>query len=75
LPVVATDVGGIKEILPQEHGKLVPPNQPEQLADAILEFAAQDFSGRREELHARVAEHFSWNANVERLIEIYEELI
>jgi glycosyltransferase involved in cell wall biosynthesis len=75
LPVVATDVGGIKEILPQEHGKLVPPNQPEQLADAILEFAAQDFSGRREELHARVAKHFSWDANVERLIEIYEELI
>ena len=32
LPVVATDVGGIKEILPHEYGKLVPPNHPELLA-------------------------------------------
>lgn len=75
LPVVATDVGGIKEILPNDYGRLVPPSKPEQLADAVLEFAAKDFSPVREELHARVEERFSWDANVERLIEIYEELI
>jgi glycosyltransferase involved in cell wall biosynthesis len=75
LPVVATDVGGIKEILPNDYGRLVPANRPELLADAILEFAARDFSHIREELHARVEQRFSWDANVERLIEIYEELI
>jgi glycosyltransferase involved in cell wall biosynthesis len=75
LPVVATDVGGIKEILPSDCGRLVPPNQPELLADAILEYATLDFSGRRLELHARVEERFSWDANVERLEKIYEELI
>jgi glycosyltransferase involved in cell wall biosynthesis len=75
LPVVATDVGGIKEILPPQYGKLVPPNQPQLLAEAILEFAALDFASRKGELHAWVKERFSWDANVERLARIYEELI
>jgi glycosyltransferase involved in cell wall biosynthesis len=75
LPVVATDVGGIKEILLREYGKLVPPNQPELLADAVLDFSAVDFSSRRAELRGKVEEKFSWDSNVERLVEIYEELI
>jgi len=75
LPVVATDVGGIKEILLDDYGKLVPPNQPELLADAVLEFAAIDFSSRKSELRARIEEQYSWESNVERLTQLYEELI
>jgi glycosyltransferase involved in cell wall biosynthesis len=40
-----------------------------------LDFAAVDFSSRRQELRAMMEEKFSWDANVERLVEIYEELI
>ena len=29
LPVIATNVGGIREIMMEDYGKLVPPNQPE----------------------------------------------
>ena len=75
LPVIATKVGGIGEVLMPQFGKLVPPNQPEQLAAAVLEFAQIDFSSRRAELRARVEEKFCWDANVERLVQIYEELI
>jgi glycosyltransferase involved in cell wall biosynthesis len=75
LPVVATDVGGVKEVLPSEYGKLVPPNQPEALSEAVLDFAQADFSARKEELHAMVEKRFSWNVNVQRLTELYEELI
>ena len=75
LPVIATDVGGIREVLKEDYGKLVPPNQPEQLAKSVLDFAAQDFSQRKVELRAMMEEKFSWDANVERLVEIYEELI
>ncbi len=75
LPVVSTDVGGIKEILPNEYGKLVPPNQPEMLSLAVLEFTSQDFSKRKTELHAMVEKRFSWDVNVSRLKELYEELI
>ncbi len=75
LPVIATDVGGIREILMEDYGKLVPPNQPELLAKAVLDFASVDFSSRRGELRAMVEKRFSWDANVDRLVEIYEELI
>ncbi|MGE5575040.1 MAG: glycosyltransferase family 4 protein [Ignavibacteria bacterium] len=75
LPVVATDVGGIREILMKDYGKLVPPNQPELLANAVLDFAAVDFSSRKGELRTMVEKRFSWDTNVERLAEIYEELI
>ncbi len=75
LPVVATDVGGIKEILLNDYGTLVPPNKPELLANAVLEFSTVDFSSRKSELRAKVEEKFSWDSNVERLVEIYEELI
>jgi glycosyltransferase involved in cell wall biosynthesis len=75
LPVVATNVGGISEIPVMEFGALVPPNQPERLAEAVLELSAVDFSPHKSELRARVEERFSWDANVEQLVQIYEELI
>jgi glycosyltransferase involved in cell wall biosynthesis len=75
LPVIATNVGGISEILMEDYGKLVPSNQPESLAKAILEFANIDFSSRKLELRAVMEEKYSWDKNVETLIGIYEELI
>ncbi len=75
LPVIATDVGGIREVLTEDYGKLVPPNQPELLVKAVLDFAAIDFCSRKKELRAMMEEKYSWDANVERLVEIYEELI
>jgi glycosyltransferase involved in cell wall biosynthesis len=74
LPLVATDVGGVSEIMVDGFGKLAPANNPKRLAEAVLEFSNTDFS-RRNELRAVVEEKFSWDRNVERLIEIYEELI
>jgi len=75
LPVIATDVGGIREIIKKHCGRLVPSNQPELLAKALLDFATMDFSSRKKELRAMMEEKFSWDKNVERLAEIYEELI
>jgi glycosyltransferase involved in cell wall biosynthesis len=75
LPVVATDVGGVKEILPFEYGRLVPPNQPEALSESIIDFIQADFGARKAELHAMVEKRFSWDVNVQSLKELYEELI
>jgi glycosyltransferase involved in cell wall biosynthesis len=65
----------VKEILPQEYGRLVPPNQPQALSEAVLDFAEADFSARKDELHAMVEKRFSWDVNVQSLKELYEELI
>ena len=75
LPVIATDVGGISEILMEDYGKLVLPNQPELLAKAVLEFCSVDLSSRKLEIRAVMEEKYSWDKNVETLIGIYEELI
>ena len=75
LPVVATDVGGIKEILMKDFGRLVPPSKPEAMAEAVVEFSQADLSSRRALLRLAVEEKYSWERNVERLVEIYEELI
>jgi glycosyltransferase involved in cell wall biosynthesis len=53
----------------------VPPNQPELMAKAILEYSGADLSSRRLELRAMVEEKYNWDKNVETLAEIYEELI
>jgi glycosyltransferase involved in cell wall biosynthesis len=75
LPVIATNVGGIGEILMEDYGKLVPPNQPELMAKAILEYSRTDLSSRKLELRAAVEEKYNWDKNVETLVGIYEELI
>lgn len=47
-PVVATDVGGIREILePGVTGLLVPPRDPEALAQAIIDVLTDDALGDR----------------------------
>lgn len=75
LPVIATKVGGISEILIDDYGKLVSPNQPEQMAEEVLEYSHRDLSKGRSELRARIEEKYSWDRNVETLVGIYEELI
>jgi glycosyltransferase involved in cell wall biosynthesis len=75
LPVIATNVGGIKEILIDDYGQLVPPNRPDLLATSVLDFVEINDAPGKKELRARVEEKFNWETNVERLVEIYEELI
>jgi len=75
LPVIATNVGGIKEILLSEYGKLTPPNEPEKLAKEILEFVSNNFASIKSEVRAKVEERYSWDKNVDRLAQLYEELI
>jgi glycosyltransferase involved in cell wall biosynthesis len=75
VPVISTNVGGISEIMNEDYGKLVPPNSPESLADAILDFSQRDFSVIKKDLRKMVEQKYSWDRNVEKLVEIYEELI
>lgn len=77
VPVVATDVGGPREIL--EHGVsalLVPPREPAALADAIRDLLTDPAKRRR--LAARAAEQvgeFSLERAAERFAAVYERLL
>jgi glycosyltransferase involved in cell wall biosynthesis len=78
VPVVATEVGGVAEIItPRETGWLVPPGRSDLLAEAIEDAlshperaAACGAAGR-----TRVASEFGFDVQARRLVEIYDALL
>ncbi len=75
LPLVATNVGGIAEIMTEGFGRIVPANDPEAMAEASLEYACIKLSNLREKLRNIIAEKYSWDVNVSKLARIYQEVI
>ncbi len=75
LPVIATNVGGTSEIMMEDYGQLVPPNNPAALAEAVLDFSHRQLSTLQKDLRAVIEQKYSWDRNVDKLIQIYEELI
>jgi len=75
MPVIATNVGGTSEIMNEAYGKLVPPNSPASLSEAIVEFSHRELSALKKDLRAMIEQKFSWDKNVEKLVKIYKELI
>jgi glycosyltransferase involved in cell wall biosynthesis len=75
LPVVVTDVGGVREIVSDgETALLVPPNRPAELAEALERLLEN--AELRDRLSAsarrRLVEHFSPAKYDQRLFEIYD---
>jgi glycosyltransferase involved in cell wall biosynthesis len=75
LPVIATNVGGIEEVMIRDYGRLVEADDPDAMAEAIIEFSRMEFSALRDDLRRLVEQKHGWNQNVTKLIKIYEELI
>lgn len=76
LPVAASRVGGLPEIVDDSVGILFEPANPESLANAVLQLLARE---DRAEMGARARERVVRNWSLERLarrhIEIYETLL
>jgi glycosyltransferase involved in cell wall biosynthesis len=75
-PIVATDVGGTRELL-QGRGVLVPPAEPEALADGIEQVLTDPGWATRLGRLARAwsREHLLADAMIDRHIRIYRELL
>jgi L-malate glycosyltransferase len=77
LPVVATNAGGLADLVPDTGNRLVPPGDAGALAralDELLGLTAQE----RTDLGARnraVAETYSWEAAVDRLEAVYRDVV
>jgi phosphatidyl-myo-inositol alpha-mannosyltransferase len=74
-PAVASDIEGYAAVATPESAVLVPPGDPDSLADALVELL-QDEPRRRSlgEGARKVAEKYSWEPIARRLLSIYEEL-
>ena len=78
LPVIATMVGGTPEIINHmQNGVLVPPRNPEELAEAMLKLLAKEELGKKigAEAKRNIQNRFSWEENVRQLKEVYEQFI
>jgi glycosyltransferase involved in cell wall biosynthesis len=64
IPVVATRVGGIPEVVPEYAGLLVPPQEPAALSAALVEAVGREWDSGRIAAHAS---DFRWDDNVARL--------
>ena len=78
LPVVATDVGGISEVVKhQETGLLVQPGNPGQLAVAVAQLAAQSDLAALYGNQARkiILERYSLKAAAENYARLYNQIL
>jgi glycosyltransferase involved in cell wall biosynthesis len=77
LPVVATDVGGVVELVEHgRHGLLVPPGRPDLIAGALLELIADP--ARRAAMGSEAAargEALSVERAVRRVEALYDEVV
>lgn len=75
LPVVASKVGGIPEIVNEDVGRLVPPNDAEAVAKALLELVRDNTL--RSQLSGKSLERsklFTWDRAYESVAQIYSKI-
>lgn len=78
VPVIATNVGGLGEsVLDGKTGLLVPPCNPNALADAIMKILADDKlrSGMAERIRKMNDNEFSWEEIARRYVDFYDRSI
>jgi len=78
LPVVATTVGGTPEIVEHmKNGVLVPPQNPQAIADALSQLLAQKEVSTEIGKQAKQYIHrkLSWKESARQLMEIYQEFL
>lgn len=76
VPVVVTDVGGIRDIVRPEFAEIVSPRQPSSLAEAVVRVAQlpQTERGQRVQKARDFVEHnFSVDAVAARLADLYQQ--
>jgi glycosyltransferase involved in cell wall biosynthesis len=77
LPLVASNVGGIPDVVVDgETGLLVPQKDPQALCDALIRLAQESGLATRlvEGAKRRIAENFSWDGIIARQVDLYVRL-
>ncbi len=71
-PIVATQVGGLPEMVPDNVGLLVPPNNPELLAEAIEKVIGQTIEQNKVR---KMAEPYQWSSLAQKAVQIYSSVL
>lgn len=75
--VVATDVGQVADVVPPGTGWLVPPRQPQALADAIFEVLTNKDEALRRAglLQQHCQQHFSEAGALQQVLTVYRQIL
>jgi glycosyltransferase involved in cell wall biosynthesis len=71
-PMLVTDVGGLREIVPDGKCGYVVKPEPEFIAEAIIDFFDNDRKEKFTEGVRQEKEKFSWNKMTEAIVEVYK---
>ncbi|HKQ58833.1 MAG TPA: glycosyltransferase, partial [Candidatus Eisenbacteria bacterium] len=75
VPVITTDVGGLAEtVRPGETGLVVPPENPQALADAVVRYFAEDLGPRLREGVAALRAAHSWETLADQVVDLGDAL-
>jgi phosphatidylinositol alpha-mannosyltransferase len=76
-PVVASDISGYRGVMEPQAGRLVPPGDPQALAEAVVNLLEDEPARAELGRAARVLaqERYSWEGIAQRLSEIYEGIV
>jgi phosphatidylinositol alpha-mannosyltransferase len=77
VPIVASDIAGYRAVISDgQEGLLVPPAQPEALAQALRQLLDQPDRRRQMGQSGRLRAHqFSWNLVVHQVLEVYKDAL
>jgi glycosyltransferase involved in cell wall biosynthesis len=75
LPIVATDIRGVRELTQTLGGRIVPPHDVSALAGAIAQTIRELRVGTQRSRHSQVPEDFTWDRIAERYLNLYRALL
>ena len=78
LPIVATNVGGVREFVTDSRGgAIVPPRDPRAMAGALERYLTSPDAARGAGAHnrQRAATEFSWRVSARRLLDVYDRVL
>jgi alpha-1,6-mannosyltransferase len=75
LPVVATNGGGVAELVDRETGILAEPNSVDSLAGAIEAIYQRDMACMGQAARRKAAEHYDWNEILPQVLGRYDSLL
>ncbi|HEY0676876.1 MAG TPA: glycosyltransferase, partial [Chitinophagaceae bacterium] len=75
LPVLATAVGGIPEVIDESNGMLVKPEDEEELSDAMSRMISENAKYNRQFIAQLARDRFSYQAVGRQFVELYDKIL
>ncbi len=75
VPVIATDVGGIREVINPENGILVEPGKEVRLFEAMKEMIANYDSYEKDDKSRYAIEQFSYQSIGKKILQVYDDVL